>query len=188
MTQLEGEFLLWIQEQIRNDVLTPVLTFITHLGDAGIFWIILTLLLLILPKTRKAGIVCAFALFASFIINNLILKNVIARVRPYEAIEGLNRIIEKQADFSFPSGHAASSFSVAVSIFLCFKKNIGIPALILAFLIALSRLYVGVHFPTDVLCGALSGTLLAILFYWIFNQYVFKNKGGIYKNGGRIRK
>ena len=100
----------------------------------------------------------------------LFLKNVVARTRPYEVVEGLTRLIEKQSDYSFPSGHTAASFAAAVILFLQLPKKYGIPALILAVLISFSRLYLGVHYATDVLAGAVSGTLIALAVHWIFEK------------------
>lgn len=113
---------------------------------------------------------CAASLVGSVVVNNLFLKNVVARTRPYEVVEGLTRLIEKQSDYSFPSGHTAASFAAAVILFLQLPKKYGIPALILAVLISFSRLYLGVHYPTDVLAGAVSGTLIALAVHWIFEK------------------
>jgi undecaprenyl-diphosphatase len=162
ITQADGEILLWIQENLRRDFLSPFVKFITHLGDAGWFWIVLALILVIIPKTRQTGLVTASALLGSYMVNNLLLKNLVARTRPYEVVDGLNRIIEAQSDWSFPSGHTGSSFAAAVVIFILCPRKYGIPALVLAVLISLSRLYVGVHYPTDVLCGAITGTVMAV--------------------------
>lgn len=166
---LDGAILLWIQEWIRNDWLDSVMIGITHLGDAGLLWIVLSLLLLIPKKTRKYAMMAIVALLFSLLVNNMILKNIVARTRPYEVVEGLTRLIGAQRDLSFPSGHTASSFATAVVLFRNLKKRYGIPLLVLAVLISLSRLYVGVHYPTDVLFGAISGTLLAILAQWLVN-------------------
>ena len=92
------------------------------------------------------------------------------RTRPYEAVDGLQRIIEAQRDLSFPSGHTGSSFAAAVVIFLTCPRKIGVPALILAFLIMFSRLYVGVHYPTDVLAGMITGTLIAVLVCRVYQK------------------
>jgi undecaprenyl-diphosphatase len=93
--------------------LTPIVKFITSLGNAGMIWIAITLILLIFKKTRKLGGICALSLISSLVINNFILKNLVARVRPYDQISALNLIIEKQKDWSFPSGHTGSSFACA---------------------------------------------------------------------------
>lgn len=166
---LDGAILLWIQEWIRSDWLNPAVIGITHLGDNGMIWIVLVLLLLFPKQTRKYAVMAMAALLFSLLINNMILKNAIARTRPYEMVEGLTRLIEAQHDFSFPSGHTASSFAAAVVLFRNLKKCYGIPLLVLAVLISLSRLYVGVHYPTDVLFGAISGILLAVLAEWLVN-------------------
>lgn len=166
---LDGAILLWIQEWIRSDWLNPTVIRITHLGDNGMIWIVLVLLLLFPKQTRKYAVMAMVALLFSLLINNMILKNAIARTRPYEMVEGLTRLIEAQHDFSFPSGHTASAFAAAVVLFRNLKKRYGIPLLVLAVLISLSRLYVGVHYPTDVLFGAISGILLAVLAEWLVN-------------------
>lgn len=170
LVNLEGPILLWIQEYIRNDFLTPAVTFITHLGDGGLIWILLTALCLVFARTRRTGVLLTFSLLLNFLANNLILKNLVARTRPYEAVEGLHRIIEAQSDFSFPSGHTGCSFAAAVVLFVMCPRKAGIPAMILAVLIALSRLYVGVHFPTDVLGGALIGTAAALIVCHVYRK------------------
>ena len=139
----EGPVLLWIQEHMRNDFLTPVLTFLTHLGDHGYFWIALTILFLLLKKTRKVGGLMTCSLLLNTLVNNVLLKNLVARTRPYEVVDGLHRIIEAQSDYSFPSGHTGSAFAVAVVVFLMCPRKIGVPVLVFAFVIAFSRLYVG---------------------------------------------
>lgn len=167
----DGELLLWIQEHIRMEWLSMVMKFITHLGDAGFVWIVITLCLLIYKGSRREGFLCACSLLLVLLINNIILKNVVARTRPYEMVEGLQRIIEAQSDFSFPSGHTGSSFAAAVVIFLRLPKRYGILAMVLAVLIGLSRLYVGVHYPTDVIAAAIIGTAAAV-FVCKFAEYM----------------
>ena len=130
---------------------------VTHLGDSGFIWILIGVLLLIFKRTRKAGAAVLLALIFGAVITNVILKNVIARIRPYEVIEGLHLLIERQHDFSFPSGHACAAFSGAMALYRTIPRRYGICALVFAGLIALSRLYVGVHYPTDVMAGVLIG-------------------------------
>lgn len=166
----EGPVLLWIQEHMRNDFLTPVLTFLTHLGDHGYFWIALTILFLLLKKTKKVGGLMTCSLLLNTLVNNVLLKNLVARTRPYEVVDGLHRIIEAQSDYSFPSGHTGSAFAVAVVVFLMCPRKIGVPVLVFAFVIAFSRLYVGVHFPTDVLGGALIGAVIAYLVCAVYRR------------------
>lgn len=162
LLQIDGSILLWIQEHIRNDFLTPLVKFVTHLGDKGMVWIAIALVCLVIGKTRKTGCLVILSLLGSLLVNNVFLKNLVARTRPYEVVEGLQRLIAAPHDFSFPSGHTGSSFAAAVVIFYMCPRKYGVPALILAVLISLSRLYLGVHYPTDVLGGAVTGTLIAL--------------------------
>ena len=163
LTQIEEIILLWVQENVRNPIANKFFTFITKLGDAGFIWIIISLILLCKKKTRKLGAMCLTALVCSVFVNNLILKNVITRVRPFNHNEELLPIIDKPTDYSFPSGHTASSFSVGFLLYRYLKKPYGIVTMVLAVLIAFSRLYLGVHYPSDILCGMISGIFMAFL-------------------------
>ena len=107
---MELRFLDFLQT-IQTPLLDKILAFITSLGNAGIIWIVLAVVLLILPKTRKTGIIVAAALLMDLILCNLILKNLVARVRPYDVNTAIAILIKKPLDFSFPSGHTAASFA-----------------------------------------------------------------------------
>ncbi|MDY4168414.1 MAG: phosphatase PAP2 family protein [[Ruminococcus] gnavus] len=159
--QWDGQALLFIQEHIRQVWMDGFWKTITHLGDAGWLWIIFGIVLLIPKKTRKAGIAALAALAIGALITNVALKNIIARIRPYEVVEGLKLLIEPQSDFSFPSGHTCASIGAALAMYPFLERKWGIPLVILAVLISLSRLYVGVHYPTDVLGGAVVGAFAA---------------------------
>ena len=159
----DSSILLWLQNNMRNDILNPIFKFITHMGDSGIFWISLSVILLIPKKTRKAGFCALLALLFSVLINNAILKNLVGRIRPYEVIPGLVCIIEHAKDPSFPSGHTGSSIAAAAVYLKTLPKKFSIPLLIVGILISFSRLYVGIHYPTDVICGAMTGAALGIL-------------------------
>lgn len=161
--KMDEQILLFIQNTIRHDMLTPVMKVITHLGDKGFIWIVLGILLLFWKQTRRTGCLTLISLMGSFLINNLLLKNLVARIRPYENITELELLVERAHDLSFPSGHSAASFAAAVVMYQLLPRKYGVPVLILAFLIALSRIYVGIHYPTDILGGMLSGTLIALL-------------------------
>jgi len=173
---IEGPILLWFQS-IRTDWLTAILTPITHLADHGIFWIALCVVLLIFKRTRKAGVVGFVAMAIGFIVCNLILKNAVARVRPYYVVEGLEALVPYLDDWSFPSGHACASFAVALGVHLTQRKKWTVVLIVLAVLIALSRLYVGVHFPTDVLAGAIIGTLGALISHKLVGQNLLEREG-----------
>lgn len=163
MFEMDGQILLFIQEHLRNTVCDVFFTGITHLGDAGIFWICLTIVLLCFRRTRKAGIYSACGLILSLIVNNLILKNLVGRIRPYELVEGLQCIVGPAYDASFPSGHTGASFASAVSIYRQLPRKFAVFFIVLASLIAFSRLYVGIHYPTDVLGGLVTGIGIGLL-------------------------
>lgn len=166
----DASVLLWIQENMRTDLMTTIMKAITRLGDGGCLWIALTVMLLVLGKTRKVGATSALALIITFVTVNLGIKNAVARIRPYEVIEGLTNLVDKQKDFSFPSGHSAHAFAVGVVILILMPKKIGVPIFIISILMAYSRLYIGVHYPTDVIAGALIGTLIALISIFIINK------------------
>ena len=166
---MELRFLDFLQT-IHTPLLDKILAFITSLGNAGIIWIVLAVVLLILPKTRKTGIIVAAALLMDLILCNLILKNLVARVRPYDVNTAIAILIKKPLDFSFPSGHTAASFAAMTALFLAKMKKAWIAALVLAVLIAFSRLYFYVHYPTDVLGGAVVGILSGIIVYAIVEK------------------
>ena len=165
--QWDDQFLLFLQENVRSDVLTPIMTFITRLGDKGLFWIATAIILCCFKKTRPLGIMAGISLVFSVLINNAILKNLVARPRPYlpETVggKGLILLIEEQHECSCPSGHSGASFAAAVVYLVKGPKKLGIPSIILAALIAFSRLYVGVHYPTDVIAGIITGTFCAVI-------------------------
>jgi len=160
---MEGQILLWIQENLRFDWLNPIMRLITSLGNDSIFWIALTLVLVFFAKTRRAALGSALAMILTLIVVNIALKPIFARTRPYILLENLQILVARPGDHSFPSGHSAHALACSWVLFKSFKNAWGKAALVLGVLVALSRLYVGVHFPTDVLCGMLIGLLLAEL-------------------------
>ena len=151
------------------DVIMPAISFF---GNAGWVWILAGVVMAVIPKTRKIGITVCIALLLSLIVCNLTLKPIVNRIRPYDIKEGIELLITKPHDASFPSGHSSASFAAAVAMVL-YNKKIGIPAVVLASLIAFSRLYLYVHFPTDVLGGIILGSLCAVGAYFI-GKFLFK--------------
>ena len=157
----------WIQAYLQSDFLDTVMPIITLFGEGGIFWIAWAVILLIIPKTRKIGLSMIIALLLGLLVCNLTLKPLVARVRPYDLQEQdfgvyINLLINRQSDFSFPSGHTIASFEAAV-VLLKYSKKMGIPALILAILVSFSRLYLYVHYPSDVLVSVVLGTAFAFI-------------------------
>lgn len=172
---MEQSILLFVQEYLRMPVLNKILTAITHLGDKGMIWILVSVLLLFFVKTRKTGVTCMLALLFSLILNNGILKNLVCRIRPYDLDPRIVPLIDRPKDYSFPSGHTGASFAAAYVLYKRLPRPAGTGAVILAALIAFSRIYIGVHYPTDVLFGAASGILCGALADWLMRR---RNKGG----------
>ena len=163
------EFEYAILDFIRNNLSSPfadgLMRAISFLANAGWIWILTAVCLMLFKKTRRIGVTVACALIFSLLICNLTLKPLIARVRPYDLKQGISLIISPPTDYSFPSGHTSISFAAAVAIFSQNKKW-GFAAIFLALLIAFSRLYLYVHFPTDILGGIIIGSLCGVLAYF----------------------
>ena len=174
----DAGFLLYIQEYIRSDFLNPIMKVLTHSGDKGILLIVLILAFLIIPRTRAIGIMSTISIVIEALLNNVLLKNLIARTRPYDEIEGLINLVGRQSDYSFPSGHTGAAFAVAGAMLVValfglpmiektgeFKREdpsltfklISVILIMYATLLAFSRMYVGVHYPTDPLLPKLRG-------------------------------
>ncbi len=168
MNGAELAILDFIQNNIRCGILDFLMPKITALGNAGIFWIVLTLIFLISKKYRKTGIIMAIALIIDLIGCNLILKPLIARERPFEINTAINLLIAPPGDYSFPSGHTAASFAAAAAMYFSGYKYWK-PFGVLAAVIALSRLYLYVHYPTDVIFGAVLGIVCG---YAAFRIYI----------------
>ena len=157
----------WIAANLWCPLLDTVMPIITLFGDAGIFWIALPVLFMVTKKYRRTGSGMMLALMMGLLLCNIWLKPTVARIRPYDfQMEYFSKEIQLLAggmhDFSFPSGHTIASFEAAVVIVLNNKK-LGIPAMILAVLIAFSRLYLYLHYPTDVIFSVILGSALAFL-------------------------
>lgn len=179
--QLDLSILLFIQEHLRFAWMNDFWAFITHFGDGGIFWIVLTLALMIPKRTRKAGIVAACSLLLGFLITNVTLKPLVDRVRPYNYSDVIIPLGRIPVESSFPSGHTCASFACALIYVRMLPKKCGISLLVLAVLISLSRLYLCVHFPTDVLGGFLVALFSSMLVYGCYQQMEQRKK----KEGGR---
>ena len=164
----------WIQAHLQSTVLDFIMPYITILGDAGIFWIACAVILMLIPKHRKAGFSMGIALIFGVVVCNMILKPLVGRIRPYNYnLEVLKLqwqdflvhgklLVETPHDFSFPSGHTIASFEASVALYKN-NKRLGIPALILASLISFSRMYLYVHYPTDVIASVILGTIFALI-------------------------
>ena len=171
----------WIAANLQCPLLDRTMPLITALGNGGIFWIAWAVLMLIIPKTRKIGLGMAFALIMGLLVCNLSLKPLIGRIRPYDYQRefldtAITLLVKTPHDYSFPSGHTIASFEAAVVLILNNKK-MGIPAMILACLIAFSRMYLYVHYPTDVIASIILGTAFALLGNWLAHKLVPQTLG-----------
>lgn len=158
--------LLHLLQNLHDVILDKIMLGISCLGNMGMIWIFITILCLCLPKYRKCGITMAIALIVDVTLCNLVLKNLVARSRPCWVDQSVALLVANPKDYSFPSGHTAAAFASSVTIFYYHKRE-GIAALILAVLIAFSRLYLFVHYPTDVLGGIVIGVLAGIAAVYI---------------------
>lgn len=161
---MEFNFLFSLQN-LHCSWLDPIMIFFTQLGDNGIVWIIIALLCMCFKKSRRCGVLMALTMLFCFALGNGVIKNLVARPRPFQVLDNSAiLIIPPPSEYSFPSGHTMHGFAAAVTIFLHNRKA-GIAALAGALLIAFSRMYLFVHFPTDILGGAVIGTLAALMMY-----------------------
>ena len=161
----------WIAANLWCPVLDTIMPIITMFGDGGIFWIAISVILMITKKYRKTGLSMAFALTMGLLVCNIILKPGVARIRPYDFqmqyfAKEIQLIAGGMHDFSFPSGHTIASFEACTALMLGNKK-FGIPATILAILVAFSRLYLYLHYPTDLLVSIVLGTIFGILGHYL---------------------
>ena len=162
-----------ILEFIRNNInsffLDNVMVFISTLGDYGIIWIAAALAFLFLKKDKACGGGILISLALSGLIGNLFLKTLIARERPFTLSPELELLIAPPTDYSFPSGHTLSSFAAATVMFR-HNKKIGGCAYALVTAMAFSRLYLYVHYPTDILAGIILGIGIGFAAVFLWNK------------------
>ena len=192
-TQFDGNLLIGIQHALNADWLTPIMKFITMLAEDGIFLIFVCVVLLLFRKTRRLGVICAFSLLCTFIVCNLCLKPAIDRIRPWVTFQMVNPMLPPPGDASFPSGHSSNAMGLAWAMFMATMPvkteagrsydevrclgwkgegvsprtmhKISIAAVVIAVLVGISRLYLGMHYPSDVVCGLLTGMIASTFAY-----------------------
>ena len=162
-------------QALRCPVLDALAVFFDAAGAHGELWIALTVLALAFRRTRKAGFAMALALCLYMVSGHFILKPLFARPRPCDVNTAITILVKRPHGHSFPSGHTASAFAAAFALWLQNRK-LGVPALVLAAFIAFTRLYLYVHFPTDVLGGLVLGLALGFFASWIVDQLANKSK------------
>lgn len=165
---LDFSVLYWMQG-LHTPFLDQIMPVLTAVGNSGLGFVALGAVLLCMKKTRKTGFLVLLSLLAGFLIGNVAIKNLVMRPRPCWIDQTVPMLIAVPGDFSFPSGHTLAAFETAVTVFLA-DRRWGTPLLIFAAVMGLSRLYLFVHFPTDVL----SGMALGIFIAWFVRRIVEK--------------
>lgn len=170
ITQLDFSVLYWIQDNLRCGFLDFLMPKITALGNAGLIWLFSAGILILLPKYRRAGILLLAGLAVGVLLGNILMKPLIARPRPCWVDTSVSLLVSVPRDYSFPSGHTLSSV-IAATVLTAADRRLGAVAVPLAVLIAFSRLYLFVHFPTDVLASVLLGIAVGAL-TWKLGWYL----------------
>jgi undecaprenyl-diphosphatase len=175
------EFFHKLHDSSAGAFLDPVLNFITLLGSGGIFLIILSIFLILFRKTRKAGAAMLGGIIIGALFTNVALKTTIARPRPYADITGIfrqwwiNAGSHVESDYSFPSGHTTSAMAAMTGLFFTTNKKVSWLAFLFAIAMGISRIYLCVHYPSDVLggliVGFIAGLLAALLINWFYKNH-----------------
>ncbi len=176
IVETDFSILNWIQEYLRCGFLDQILPVFTSLGEKGWFFILAAVIMIGIPKYRKWGLSLGLALLFGLLFGNLLIKNIVARTRPYDMVEEIVLLVNPLSDYSFPSGHTMAAFEFfSVVCMMPIKKRYKILAGVLAFTMAFSRLYLYVHFPSDVLVGMLLGTLFGLMGVFTANKIKGEN-------------
>lgn len=154
--QFDSCILQFIQNNMHEAILDKLMIIFTKLGNGGLIWIAISILLIISKKHKKAGVVTLVAIVIGAILGEGIIKHIIQRPRPFIEVNSIHLLVSKPKSFSFPSGHTTAAFAAAVVLSKYFRKY-RVQFFVLAFLIAFSRMYLYVHYPTDVLAGFILG-------------------------------
>lgn len=162
--------ILHMIQGIRTDWLDSVMIFFSAIGEHGICWIVVSVILAVIPRTRKCGFAMMIAMLLTDLLGNEFLKNAIARPRPCHVDKSVTLLVPCPTSYSFPSGHTANGFTAAVTIMAYYRKP-GMVALLVAAIIAFSRMYLFVHYPTDILGGIILGTLDALFVVWCIRMW-----------------
>ena len=167
-------FVLYFLQQLHNPVMDSVMVFFTKMGNICMPWLAIAAVMLCFKKLRPCGIAIILSLLCKELLGNMLLKNLVARQRPCWIDTTIPLLVSSPSSFSFPSGHTFDGFAASVSVFL-YNKKLGIAAIVVAAIIAFSRLYLFVHFPTDVLASVVLGTFVAVVVHHFVEKYRGKN-------------
>jgi undecaprenyl-diphosphatase len=173
MCNIDTSILEFIRNNLHTPILDRVMIFFTNIGESGAVWLLIALGLIISKKYRKVGLMMLVALVIGYLLGEGVLKHIFKRERPFTHVPGIELLAKRPKSYSFPSGHTTSSFAAAGILAYSFKKYA--PGFyLLAGLIAFSRLYLYMHYPSDVLGGIILGTLSCIVTIYIFKKFIKK--------------
>ena len=170
--EIDHSALLYIQENLRADFLTPIMKVSSLFVNIGILWILLSVILIIIKKTRMIGIMTLTSLALCIAVNNIFIKHIFARARPFDTYSDLVPLIKKPHDYSFASGHTTASFAAAGILARFLQKPFAAAVIAYSIIVGFSRLYLGVHYPTDVLCGMIIGLAGSAVVYILFENKI----------------
>ena len=165
--KVDNTILRWINVKFRNKTFDKIMPIITSAGNLGIIWIVISVLLITKKDYRVLGQTILIALVITTIIGEGIIKNIVKRKRPFYGDDDKELLISRPITYSLPSGHTASSFAVA-TVFIKTDNAASLEIMLLACLIAFSRIYLGVHYPSDVIGGGIIGTLCGLITVMLF--------------------
>lgn len=179
---IDNTIIVWIQEHMVQKWLNPWMLLVSKLGNGGFVWIAIGVFLLVLGWKKKErlwqGLSILLCLASNAVVCNIWLKPMVARIRPYDLL-GFDILVPPLSDYSFPSGHTSASFAAATAIYAINRKW-GIVAYAFSVWMGISRMYLGVHFPTDVICGAVIGIIMSKLTLFLLKKSMKnKNKSSI---------
>ncbi len=175
ITSIDFTVLNGIQDTLRCTFLDYVMAFFSYAAQGGIIWIILGAALLCFRKTRAAGVMLLAAILFSWLLGDYVIKPLVQRPRPFRQNPDFVLFIKTPKGYSFPSGHSTVA-AAATTVLLATHRRIGLAALFTALLVMFSRLYNYVHFPSDVLCGAVLGVCCALLILFAFRRTGLESK------------
>lgn len=167
ITQIDFAVLNYIQEHFRCSFFDFLMPLLSRAAELGLVWIIIAVIMLFFKKSRRCGVLMLVSMALTILIGEFTVKNIVCRVRPCNVNTAIDMLVRRPQSFSFPSGHTGASFAAAMSICLNKKWYWGLAAILFAALIGFSRLYLYVHYPTDVLAGMALGMLVAVIVWAI---------------------